>query len=253
MTMRPTEETAPGTAAAEASKNTAAPAAADAVIVVAGAGGPAGRAVVRRLAGAGTRVVAADVAPQTWDDAGPDADRITSVVVDLLDAEATRAWAAEVVRTHGRVDGLIHLVGGWRGGETFAETDPADWTLLQDLLVRTLQHTTLAFHEALRGGPHGRVAIVSQPGAQAPTEGNAAYAAAKAAAEAWTLALADSFRDTPAAATILVVRALLTDSMLRRKPDWPGFTHVDDVADTIAGLWATPAEELNGRRLWLTE
>jgi NAD(P)-dependent dehydrogenase (short-subunit alcohol dehydrogenase family) len=249
--MQPTEETAPGTAAAEAAKATAAPATADAVVVVAGAGGPAGRAVVRRLAGAGARVVAADVVPQTWDDA--DAGRITSVVVDLLDPEATRAWAAEVTRTHGRVDGLIHLVGGWRGGKTFAQTDLADWGLLQDLLVRTLQHTTLAFHEALRGGPHGRVAIISQPGAQAPTEGNAAYAAAKAAAEAWTLALADSFRGTPAAATILVVRALLTDSMLRRKPDWPGFTHVDDVADTIAGLWATPADELNGRRLWLTE
>jgi NAD(P)-dependent dehydrogenase (short-subunit alcohol dehydrogenase family) len=253
VTTQPTEETSPGTTTADAAKDTAARAAANAVIVVTGAGGPAGRAVVRRLAGAGARVVAADVVPQTWDDAGPDADQITSVVVDLLEPEATRAWAAEVVRAHGRVDGLIHLVGGWRGAETFAETDLADWALLQDLLVRTLQHTTLAFHEALRGGPHGRVAIISQPGAQAPTEGNAAYAAAKAAAEAWTLALADSFKGTPAAATILVVRALLTDSMLRQKPDWPGFTHVDDVADTIAGLWSRPADELNGKRLWPTQ
>ncbi len=36
--------------------------------------------------------------------------------------------------------------------------------------------------------------LVSQSGATKPTAGNAAYAAAKAAAEAWTLALADSFR-----------------------------------------------------------
>jgi NAD(P)-dependent dehydrogenase (short-subunit alcohol dehydrogenase family) len=97
------------------------------------------------------------------------------------------------------------------------------------------------------------MAIVSQPGAGAPTQGNAAYSAAKAAAEAWTLALADSFQGTPAAATILVVKALLTDGMLERKPDWPGFTHVDDVAATIAGLWDRPADELNGKRLWLTE
>ena len=27
----------------------------------------------------------------------------------------------------GRVDGLVHLVGGWRGGESFTETDLADW------------------------------------------------------------------------------------------------------------------------------
>ncbi|MBC6470360.1 SDR family NAD(P)-dependent oxidoreductase [Actinomadura alba] len=225
----------------------------DAVIVVAGAGGPAGRAVVRRLASAGARVVAADVRPQTWDDAGSDTGRIASAVVDLLDEGATRAWAAEVMKTHGRVDGLVHLVGGWRGGETFGDTDLADWALLHDLLVRTLQHTTLAFHEALREAPHGRAVIVSQPAAGAPTQGNAAYAAAKAAAEAWTLALADSFRHTPAAATILVVKALLTDAMLERKADWPGHTHVDDLASTIAGLWDRPADELNGKRLWLTE
>jgi NAD(P)-dependent dehydrogenase (short-subunit alcohol dehydrogenase family) len=225
----------------------------EAVIVVAGAGGPAGRAVVRRLASRGARVVAADVRPQTWDDAGADAGRITSAVVDLLDAGATRAWAAQVTEAHGRVDGLVHLVGGWRGGRTFGDTDLADWALLHDLLVRTLQHTTLAFHEALREGPHGRAVIVSQPAAQKPTQGNAAYAAAKAAAEAWTLALADSFRHTPAAATILVVNALLTDAMLERKPDWPGHTHVDDLAAAIAGLWDRPADELNGKRLWLTE
>ncbi|MBC6459151.1 SDR family NAD(P)-dependent oxidoreductase [Actinomadura sp. HBU206391] len=225
----------------------------EAVIVVAGAGGPAGRAVVRRLASAGARVVAADVRPQTWDDAGADAERITSAVVDLLDADATRAWAAQVLDVHGRVDGLVHLVGGWRGGETFGETDLADWALLHDLLVRTLQHTTLAFHGALREGPHGRAVIVSQPVAGAPTQGNAAYAAAKAAAEAWTLALADSFWHTPAAATILVVKALTTDAMLERQAAGQGHTHVDDLAGTIAGLWDRPADELNGKRLWLTE
>ncbi|MGH3389369.1 MAG: SDR family NAD(P)-dependent oxidoreductase [Actinomadura sp.] len=220
----------------------------DAVMVVAGAGGPAGQAVVRRLAAAGAQVVAADVRPLTWDD-----ERISGVVVDLLDAPATRAWAAEVTSTYGRVDGLLHLVGGWRGGESFAGTDLADWALLHDLLIRTLQHTTLAFHEALRDGPHGRAVIVSQPAAGKPTQGNAAYAAAKAAAEAWTLALADSFTGTPAAAVILVVNALVTDAMLDQNPDQPGSTHVDDLAEAIAGLWDRPADELNGQRIDLTQ
>jgi NAD(P)-dependent dehydrogenase (short-subunit alcohol dehydrogenase family) len=220
----------------------------DAVMVVAGAGGPAGQAVVRRLAAAGARVVAADVRPLTWDD-----ERISGVVVDLLDAPATRAWADEVTSAYGRVDGLLHLVGGWRGGATFAETDLADWALLHDLLIRTFQHTTLAFHEALRQSPYGRVVIVSQPGARQPTQGNAAYAAAKAAAEAWTLALADSFTGGPAAAAILVVNQLLTDAMLEQKPDWPGATHVADLAEAIAGLWNRPADEVNGQRIDLTQ
>ncbi|MFI0445778.1 SDR family NAD(P)-dependent oxidoreductase [Actinomadura sp. 6N118] len=222
--------------------------AAERVIVVAGSGGPAGHAVVRALAASGARVVAADRVPQEWDD-----ERISPVVVDLLDAEGTRAWAGAVAAEHGRVDGLVHLVGGWRGGTPFAETDLADWAFLHDLLVRTLQHTTLAFHEHLSRSPDGRVAIVSQHAAQHPAQDMAAYSTAKAAAEAWILAQADAFTGT-AAATILVVKALLTDGMLKENPDasFPGFTHVDDLAQAIADLWNRPADQLNGRRLDLS-
>ena len=36
--------------------------------------------------------------------------------------EATLDWAASVLEEFGRVDGLVHLVGGWRGGASFTET-----------------------------------------------------------------------------------------------------------------------------------
>lgn len=225
------------------------PSSAERVVVVAGSGGATGHAVVRRLAAGGARVVAAGRSAQQWND-----ERITGAVVDLLDADATRDWAAGVVAEHGRVDGLIQLVGGWRGGKTFGDTDLADWDFLEGQLVRTLQHTTLAFHEELRRSPYGRFAIVSQHAAQHPTQGAAAYSTAKAAAEAWSLALADSFSGTEAAAVILVVKALLTDAMRAEHPDkaYPGFTHVDDLAETVADLWNRPAQELNGTRLDLS-
>jgi NAD(P)-dependent dehydrogenase (short-subunit alcohol dehydrogenase family) len=215
---------------------------ADKVVVVAGAAGPAGQAAVRRLAAGGAQVIAADVRPTDWE-----IPHVTAAEVDLLDFAGTRAWAAGL----GRVDGVVHVVGGWRGGKTFAETDLADWDFLHDLLVRTLQHTSLAFAEALRDSPDGRFVIVSQPGARRPTQGNAAYATAKAAAEAWTLALADSFAGSRAAAAILVVNALLTDAMRAEQPsaDFAGFIHVDELAERIAALWERPATELNGHRI----
>ncbi|HXA60866.1 MAG TPA: SDR family NAD(P)-dependent oxidoreductase [Streptosporangiaceae bacterium] len=218
------------------------------VVVVAGAGGPTGKAVVRRLVTAGAHVITADVRPHEWDD-----KRVTGTVIDLLDFDGVRAWSAEIRGAHGRVDGLVHLVGGWRGGKTFGDTDLADWTFLNDLLIRTLQHTTLAFHDAIRTSPQGRFAIVSQPAAQHPAQGGAAYAAAKAAAEAWTLALADSFTGSGAAATILVVKALLNDAMREAKPDaaFSGYTHVNDLAAAITGLWDRPSDELNGQRIAL--
>lgn len=241
-----------------------------AVIAVAGAGGPAGRATLMRLADAGAVVIGSDNDPERLAEA-VDAARyayggatVIGDTVDLLDRQFTRDWAAHVEKDFGRVDGLVHLVGGWRGSETFTRTNLDDWDLLELLLVRTVQHTSLAFHEALQRSDRGRYVLISAAGASKPTAGNAAYAAAKAAAEAWTQALADYFRKAgkaegaegpTSAAAILVVKALVHDAMRADRPNakFAGFTDVKDLAEAIAGIWEKPAAEVNGKRLWLTE
>ncbi|MEU8585962.1 SDR family NAD(P)-dependent oxidoreductase [Streptomyces sp. NPDC048664] len=238
-----------------------------AVIAVAGAGGAAGRAVLMRLAEAGATVVGSDNSPERLAEA-VDAARYAhggaSVVgekVDLLDLKSVRDWADHIEKDFGRVDGLVHLVGGWRGGSAFADTSLADWDMLEKPLVRTVQHTSLAFFDALQRSDRGRYVLISAAGASKPTAGNAAYSAAKAAAEAWTLAMADAFRKAggeegpSSAATVLVVKALVHDAMRAERPNakFAGFTDVKDLAESIAGVWDTSAAEVNGNRLWLTE
>ena len=183
-----------------------------------------------------------------------DAERWDARAVDLLDEEATRAWCGALVERFGRVDGLIHLVGGWRGGEPLHEAPLADWGLLHDLLVRTVQHTTRAFHDQLAASAAGRFVLVSSKQAQSPTNTNAAYAAAKAAAEAWTLALADGFEGSSATANILVADAILTPQMRDEGPakDFPTFTPAEDIADGIAFLCSDAAKKMNGQRFPLT-
>ncbi|MFJ2742449.1 SDR family NAD(P)-dependent oxidoreductase [Streptomyces sp. NPDC087440] len=237
-----------------------------AVIAVAGAAGPAGRATLLRLAEAGATVVGADADVARLAEA-VDAARyahggatVIGETVDLLDLDATRAWADKTEKEFGRIDGMVHLVGGWRGSATFAETDLADWDLLEKLLIRTVQHTSLAFQPGLQRSDNGRYLLISAAGASQPTAGNAAYAASKAAAEAWTLALGDAFRkaggeDGPrTAAAILVIKALVHDAMRAERPNakFAGFTDVTELADAIAGVWDKPASEVNGQRLWLT-
>lgn len=226
------------------------------VVVVAGAPGSAGPPLVERLAGRGAVAVAVARDGDALDRLaasvrrGLPPGRVETEAVDLLDEQATLALARRVLDRHGRVDGLAHLVGGWRGGRSIIETDLADWGFLSDLLVRTLQHTTRAFHDPLRSGA-GRLCIVSSSEAGHPSATNAVYAAAKAAAEAWTLAVADSFTGSDAAAVILTVRALVTPQMRAAKPDkaFHGFTDVGDLAEEVCALWDTPAEQLNGQRL----
>jgi NAD(P)-dependent dehydrogenase (short-subunit alcohol dehydrogenase family) len=227
------------------------------VIAIAGAGGGLGPLVAARLAEAGATVAGTDRDQGALDSLEAElgiGERWDGRAVDLLDEEAARGWCAALVERFGRVDGLIHLVGGWRGGQPLHEAPLSDWDLLHDLLVRTVQHTTRAFHDQLAASQHGRFVLVSAKQAQSPTNTNAAYAAAKAAAEAWTLAFADGFEPGGATANIVVVDALLTPRMREENPgqDFPTFTPAEQVAEAIAFLCSDAGEKMNGQRLPLT-
>ena len=224
------------------------------VVAIAGVAGGLGPGVAERLADAGATVAGADVSQERIDEVGSGLgllpERWDGRAVDLLDEAATRGWCATLLERFGRVDALLHLVGGWRGGQPLHEEPLADW----DLLIRTVQQTTRAFHDALLGGEQGRFVLVSAKQAQAPSNTNAAYAAAKAAAEAWTHALADGFEGTAATANVLVVDAILTPRMREESPgeDFPTFTPAEHIAEAIAFLCSDAAGKMNGQRLPLT-
>ncbi len=227
------------------------------VFAIAGAGGGLGPVVAKRLADAGANLALADRTQETADsvaqDLGLPDDRVDPYAVDLLDEAATNDWAAAAEKKFGRVDGLLHLVGGYRGGDPIDSFDLTDYDWLHALLVRTLQLTSRAFHDPLTRSEHGRFVLVSASAAQNPVSTNAAYASAKAAAEAWTLALADSFAGTNATANIIIVNAIETPQIRESSPDVdrPTFTPAEDLADAIAFLCSDSAARMNGQRLSL--
>lgn len=229
----------------------------DRVYAIAGIGGGLGPVVAERLAAAGATVAGSDRNQARIDEVGSElglpAERWDGRAADLLDEEAAREWCASLLERFGRVDGMLHLVGGWRGGKPLHEAPLSDWELLHDLLIRTVQHTSRAFHDALLDSEHGRFILVSAKQAQAPSDSNAAYAAAKAAAEAWTLALADGFVGTSVTANIVVVDAILTARMREENPDgdFASFTPADDIAAAIEFVCSDGAAEMNGQRLLL--
>jgi NAD(P)-dependent dehydrogenase (short-subunit alcohol dehydrogenase family) len=227
------------------------------VVAIAGAAGGLGPVVAERLSAAGATLALTDVHQERLDELGaalalPD-DRLDARVVDLLEEESTRRWAADLKERFGGVDALLHLVGGWRGGQPLPEAPLSDYEWLHDLLVHTVQHATRAFHDLLAASEHGRFVLVSSSQAQHPDGTNASYAATKAAAESWTLALADSLADTGATANIIVVNAILTPRMRAENPgkEYPTFTSAEDLAEAIAFICSDAAAKMNGKRLSL--
>jgi len=224
------------------------------VIAIAGAAGGLGPTVARRLADDGANLALTDVDTERLEalvtDLGLPEERCDARIVDLLDEDSAREWADGVAERFGRVDCLLHLVGGWKGGEPIATAPLADYEWLHDLLVRTLQHATRAFHDHI-AHPGGRFVLVSSTQARRPAATNAAYAATKAAAETWTLALAESLAESGATANIVVVNAILTPQMRADNPDKPfkTFTSVDDIAEAVAYICSDAAAKMNGARL----
>jgi NADP-dependent 3-hydroxy acid dehydrogenase YdfG len=255
-------------------------------VLVAGGSGPSGIAVARALAQAGmtvytvgsdsTRIAAA---------AETAGSGVTPLTCDLAVLPAVRELHEELTSMAGRIDGVIHLVGGWRGARGIADQSDEDWDFLETSSLTTLRNITRVFYGDLVASNNGRFAMVSSTAVTAPSAAVASYVAAKAAAEAWTMAVADGFQrdqlkgtagqsspelqsapelssapelqDGPelhSAAVVLVLKALVDPAMRSRHPErrFPGFTDVEDLAAAVVGLFGKPAAELNGQRILLT-
>ena len=226
------------------------------VVAVAGAAGGLGPEVARVLAAKDARLSLGERneerLQEVVDGLGLPDDRVLGKTIDLVDADSANAWVDATVEHFGRVDALVHLVGGWRGGQPIVTAPPEDDAFLHDVLVKTVQVATRAFLPQLLEN-RGRFVIVSSPQAERTTSTNAAYGSAKAAAEAWTLAMADELGPRGGTANIIRVNAIVTPQMREESPDkeFTTFTDASEIAEAVSYLLSPAARKMNGQRLLL--
>ncbi|WP_300266655.1 SDR family oxidoreductase [Microbacterium sp.] len=200
------------------------------VIVLAGGTSAAGVAVTRALVGVGARVIATGRSAS-----GIAAVRNAGAEGHVADATSL-ADMQRLAEESGAVDGVIPLVGGWRGGGGLAGQSDDDFAALLPAL-EAVRATSRAFDAHLQASDAGRFAIVSSTAVARPLAGGANYAAVKAASEAWTRSVAHGFtksaRDAgePLRAASVIFRAKALDP--------------ESLATAIVGLWDHSAEELN--------
>ncbi|HEY2746937.1 MAG TPA: SDR family NAD(P)-dependent oxidoreductase [Polyangia bacterium] len=153
----------------------------DRVFIVTGAGGALAGPIVRALAHAGARLVLVD----RHDDHVRERARehhATALAADLSTLEGATAMVNAVVGRHGRVDGLVHTVGGFAMGR-IVDGDAATYDRMFDLNVRTLFNVLRAVAPGMLARGDGFICgISSEPGWTGRSPGTALYGAAKAAA-----------------------------------------------------------------------
>ncbi len=165
-------------------------------VLITGGGSGIGQATVLRILDEGGRVVAADVSEaglkDTTSEAGPHADRLTTVVMDVGNEQSVMDGVAHAVERLGGLDTLVNVAGILRSAH-FVDTTLADFEqVLRINLVGTFLVTREAI-PALRQGNAPAVVNFSSTSAAFAHPYMSAYAASKAGVQAMTHALALEF------------------------------------------------------------
>jgi NAD(P)-dependent dehydrogenase (short-subunit alcohol dehydrogenase family) len=191
------------------------------VILITGASGGLGTAVARAFTGAGANVVA-----------------VSRSAADLTSpGDAARA-VAEAKARFGRIDALVHLVGGFDGGKPVAETADAVWTRMFDLNVNAAFYTLRAVLPVMLEAGRGRIVAVGSRTAVEPAATLSAYGASKAALVALVRTVALEVRGSGITANVVLPSVI----------DTPANRAADPKAD--ASKWVKP-ESIAALLLWL--
>jgi NAD(P)-dependent dehydrogenase (short-subunit alcohol dehydrogenase family) len=79
-----------------------------------------------------------------------------------------------------RIDALIHVMGGFAGGQPIQETDDATWDLMMNLNLRAAFQIFRAVLPHMRKAGRGRIVAIAGRAAVEPSANIAAYSASKA-------------------------------------------------------------------------
>ncbi len=178
-------------------------------------------------------------------------ERYLTQAADLGDAAQTRVAAQAVLARFGRVDILLHLVGGWTGGKRLVEVPAAD---LENMLT---QHVWTTFHLAQAFVPHlvqngwGRIVVISSPSASQPRPKGGPYAIGKAGQEALMLTLAQELRGSGVTANLLQVKTIDArgEKHATPSPENASWSTPEEIAAAILFLLSDEAGTINGARI----
>ncbi|RJP47969.1 MAG: SDR family oxidoreductase [Anaerolineaceae bacterium] len=217
-------------------------------IIITGATGVLGSLVAKTFAGRGHNIALLDKDQKKLDslvrDLSLPSERILAQTVDLLDAQTLQDSAEAVLSKFGSIHALFHLVGGWTGGKTFAETPRDDLEFMLNQHVRTTFNLFKTFEEALSKNNWGRVMIVSASTVPNPPGKSGVYTAAKAAQENMVLSLAAELKEANVTANIIHVRAIDVDASRKSKGTPPS-----EIVAAMTYLFSDEADKVSGARL----
>ncbi len=179
------------------------------IALVTGAKGGLGSFVTGAFLAAGATVVGVS---RSIKQADFDYPGFVAMPAELSSGDAAVALVSAAVERFSRIDALVHVMGGFAGGQSVADTDDITFENMLELNYRAAFYIARAVLPQMRKQGGGRILAVASRQASEPAAMTGAYSASKAALVALIRAIALENKD----------RCISANTVLPGTMDTPG-------------------------------
>lgn len=215
------------------------------VALITGTKGGLGSFVTEAFLGAGAIVAGVSRSIQQSDFAHPDFHAMPAAISS---GEVASRLAGDVVAKLGRIDALVHVMGGFAGGKSIADTDDATLEEMLDVNYRSAFYMARAVLPQMRRQGEGRILVVASRQAVEPGAMVGAYSASKAAVVALVRTIALENKDHGISANTVLPATM--DTPLNRagdpKADRSQWVQPSQVASLLVHLASDSGAQITG-------
>ena len=224
------------------------------VAIITGAAGALGSVTTRAFLENKAKVVAMYHTEGKYKDLltnlGELGNNIHGVHGDATSKDDCQRLLKETIDRHGKVDILVNLVGGWRGGKTLDKTSAETWDVMVDLNAKTVFLCCKEAIPYMKEAKYGKIVNISSKSStkEGRMKNSSAYAAAKSAVRTLTQAMAEEFRDKNININCIIPSTIDTEDNRKMLPnaDYSKWVPPELIADTIMFLCSDKSKEING-------
>jgi len=215
------------------------------IALVTGANGGLGNYVTQALLDAGATVVGVS---RKISQSDFDSPAFTAVPGEISTTQGAKAVVDQVLSRFGRLDVLAHLVGGFAGGKSIAETDDATFQRMFDLNLNAVFQILRAAIPVMRKAGNGRIIAIGSRAAVDPGPGVGVYSASKAAMVSLIRTAALENKDVGLTANVILPGTMDTPANRASDPkaDLSKWVRPTTVASLIIWLAGEGGKDVNG-------
>ena len=217
----------------------------DKVVFITGANGGLGSSVTRTFLQQGAHVIGGSLRITAADFPQPNFEAMT---IDFNKLDEIKRGVAKIVEHYGRLDVLVHVLGGFAGGPSVAETTDAMWQQMQDINLTSAFHVLRECIPHLRKSRAGRLIAIGSLTAAQPHANLGAYVTFKAALAMLVQTVALENADAGMTANVILPGTMDTPANRKAMPDadFSKWAKTDEVAELVLSLADEQARHLTG-------